>query len=255
MAHQPNSQPAAYSPLPTALILIGGTLGVLLSAALLPAWLPGLVESLRGPEPKAPWYLARVAGLLAYLLLSLSIVLGLLTSSRLARRWPGAPAAIDLHQFTSLLVIGLSAFHALVLLGDRYTGFSLGQLLLPFAARAYQPFWVGLGQTGFYLAALVAGSYYWRQRIGPRVWRRLHYASFAVYVLVTAHGLGAGTDASAPPVRLLYATSALAILGLTAIRVLARPKARPGPCRPGPGGRVNRNVANASPVPHVAAVE
>lgn len=235
MASYSNNQPASASPLSTVLILAGGALGGLLAAALLPTWLPGLVDSLRGPEPRAPWYLARIAGLLAYLLLSLSIALGLLTSSRLARCWPGVAAAVDLHQFTGLLAIGLSAFHGLVLLGDRYLGFSPTQLLLPFAAQPYRPFWVGLGQVGFYLAALVIGSFYWRQRIGPRVWRRVHYASFAVYLLVTAHGLAAGTDAGVPLVRLLYVASGLTILSLTAARVLNRPTGQRRPLAAGAG--------------------
>ena len=33
-----------------------------------------------------------------------------------------------------------------------------------------------------------------RKRIGQRGWRRLHYASFAAFVLALGHALTAGTD-------------------------------------------------------------
>src|SRR6266496_3191905 len=88
------------------LIVVGAALGSVLAAELLPRWLPGLTASLLGPTPKGYWYLARAAGAVAYLLLWLSIALGLVTSNRLAALWPGGPTAVDLHQFTSLLALG-----------------------------------------------------------------------------------------------------------------------------------------------------
>ena len=78
---------------------------------------PALATSLAGSEPKAFWYLARASRVVSYLLLWISVCLGLATSSRLSRLWPGGPLAVDLHQYTSLSAMAFSSFHALVLLG------------------------------------------------------------------------------------------------------------------------------------------
>lgn len=194
-------------------------LGALVIFVLVLRWLPALVASLSGPEPRAYWYLSRASGITAYGLLWLSVVLGLSLSNQLARVWPGGPTAADLHQFTGFLALGFATVHGLVLLGDQYIGYSLAQLLLPFAGAGYRPFWVGLGQLGFYLAALVAFSVYLRGAIGYRAWRVIHYGSFAVYILATVHALGAGTDSAAPQAFAAYMGGATAVCLLTVRRI------------------------------------
>ncbi len=193
--------------------------GVLVVALVAPHWLVGWWASLVAPEPKAFWYLSRIAGLVAYSLLSLSAILGLSVTNKLARVWPGGPAAVDLHQFASLLGLSFTAFHVLILLGDHYIGYTLTQLLIPFASTDYRPLWVGLGQIGLYIAVPVALSFYVRRWIGYRAWRSLHYATFGLYALTTLHGLLAGTDAQNPLVLALYGGTALAVVGLTVHRL------------------------------------
>jgi predicted ferric reductase len=202
------------------LLLLGAVIGTLLAVLLAPRWVPDLAASLSGPSPKAYWYLSRAAGLVAYVLLWLSIVFGLLITGKLARLWPGGPTTVDLHQYSGLLGLAFSVFHAGVLLGDRYIGYSLLELLVPFAGRAYRPLWVGLGQLGFYLGLLVAFSFCVRRWIGHRAWRLLHGGSFAVYLLVTVHGLAAGSDSGHPAVLTLYAVSSLSVAFLTTFRIL-----------------------------------
>jgi predicted ferric reductase len=209
-----------------ALMLLAVAAGAIGAAVLLPAWLPGLSTSLLGPEPKAYWYLARASAFVAFGLLWLSLALGLGITSRLARLWPGGPLAFDVHQYASLLGLVLALFHALILLGDRYIGYTLTQLLVPFAGESYRPLWVGLGQIGIYLLAIVGLSFYARGLIGRRTWRALHYLSFAVFALVLAHGLASGTDSAEPWARALYWGSAASILYLTVYRVLVSNMAR-----------------------------
>jgi hypothetical protein len=137
----------------------GAALGVILAGVVAPQWLPALTTSLVGPSPKAYWYLARATGFVAYLLLWLSVVLGLLITGRLSRLWPGGPTTVDLHQFSGLLGLAFALLHGGVLLGDQYVGFTPLQLLLPFAAAGYRPLAVGLGQVAFYVGLLVALSF------------------------------------------------------------------------------------------------
>jgi predicted ferric reductase len=194
--------------------------GVLAAAIVFPSWVPGLSETLLGPEPKAYWYLSRASGLVAFALVWLSMVWGLLITSRVARRWPGAFAAGDLHQHVSLLGLGFGLFHGLILLGDRYANYSLTQILIPFTTAAYRPLWVGIGQVGFYLLGIVALSFYLRPWLGNRSWRALHILSFGVYLMALVHGVTSGTDASVPWIQTLYWISAGSVLFLTAYRVL-----------------------------------
>jgi len=202
-------------------VFLGGA-----AALLTAAWAPGIASSLTGAEPKAYWYLSRAAGLASYGLLWLSLVLGLLISGRVSKLWPGGPAAVDLHEFTALAALGAASVHALVLLGDRYIGFSLSTLLVP-TLSPYRALWVLLGQAGLYLALPITLSFYLRRQLGPRVWRTLHYLTFAVFALVTAHGVWAGTDSGNPFVLGTYVFALVSLYALTVYRILASIRTHP----------------------------
>lgn len=207
--------------LDVALLLLAGTaLGAVLAAVVVPAVVPDLAASLLGDQPKAYWYLSRSSGVVAYLTLWLSAVLGLALTNRTARLFGGGPAVADVHQFASLLALALAIFHVLILLGDGYAAYSVWQLLVPFAATQHEPFWVGLGQLGFYLAVPVIFSFYVRRRIGVRSWRLIHYGSFVLYLLVLAHGLGAGTDARSSLPLAIYLTTGCTVVFLTNYRLV-----------------------------------
>jgi predicted ferric reductase len=150
-----------------------------------------------------------------------------------AIRWPGAALANELHQHVSLLALGLGIFHALILLGDRYADYHLSQLLIPFAGGTYKPLWVGLGQVGFYLLAIVALSFYVRRRLGNRAWRAVHMLSFGVYLGVLTHAVMAGTDTSVPWIQAGYYVSAASVLFLTIYRMLVA-RFSPAPAVPRP---------------------
>lgn len=213
--------PPAMAPQALLSLLLGAALGAFAAVVALPTWLPGLSASLLGAEPKAYWYLARSSAFVAYGLLWLSMVFGLLMTSKLARAWPGGPAAFDLHQHTSLLGLAFALFHGLILLGDRYIQATLAQVLLPFAYSGFAPLWVGLGQLALYGLALVGLSFYVKDRIGRRMWRMLHFVSFAVFALALAHGIWSGSDSGSPWAAAIYWASGGGVLFLTVYRVLA----------------------------------
>jgi predicted ferric reductase len=197
----------------------------------LPAWLPGLSESLLGAEPKAYWYLSRTSGVVAYLLVWVSVALGVAIKNKMVQAWPGGPTAVDLHQFASLFALAVSVFHALILLGDRYANYTPAQIVTPFAITNPPALWSVLGQIGFYLMLPVAFSFYARRFIGFKLWRLIHYASFVIYILVTAHGLFAGTDTSSPAMLGLYGLTVLSTYFLIVHRILVsvrHPRRQPG---------------------------
>jgi len=195
-----------------------GTIGALL---VLQSGLAGLSQSLLGPQPKAFWELARSSGIVAYLLMWMSVAFGLIITNRIARVWPGGPTAFDLHQFASLLGLTFALFHGLILMGDQYINYSMLQILIPFASVNYQPFWVGLGQIAFYLLIPVTLSFYVRRSIGAGTWRLIHSASFLAFSLITVHGLLAGSDTTNFAVLGMYAGTGLSIIFLTIYRMMA----------------------------------
>lgn len=208
-------------PLHTLIIMLFAVaLGAFAAAIVLPNWLPGLSQSLLGSEPKAYWYLSRASATVAYALLWLSMALGLIITNKMARIWPGSPIAFDLHQFASLLGLAVALFHALILLGDKYINYDLAQVLVPFNSAGYKPVWVGLGQIGFYLLAIVGLSFYVRKRLTQRRWRLIHYFSFLTFALALLHGILAGTDSTVVAIQLFYWLTGSLLLFLLIYRIL-----------------------------------
>lgn len=206
-------------------------LGTVLALLALRLWFPPVHDSLVGSKPKAYWYLSRASAFVAFTLLWVSMALGLSISGKVARVWPGGPVAFDLHQYTSLLGLLFAVFHATILLGDRYSNYTIAQLVVPFASTPYRPLWVGLGQIAIYVMLLVWFSATIKHKLARRWWRRLHYLSFAVFVLALAHGLFSGTDSGALWARALYWAAAASLLCLTIYRVLVSRTSPPPPAR------------------------
>ena len=192
--------------------------GMLVAVLILPTWMPNLATSLLGPDVKAYWYLSRGTAFVALSLLWLSMVLGLLMSNKMARSWPGTAAAFAIHEFISLLGLGFVMFHAIVLLGDKYIEFDLAKILTPFASP-YEPFWVGVGQIGFYIMLIVSLSFYVRKLIGQKTWRLIHFMSFFTYLMAFIHSLAAGTDTQLAWVQQYYWYTGGSLLFLLMYRI------------------------------------
>ena len=202
------------------LILLAMILGLTAAILLLPTWLPNMAASLTGTDPKVFWYLSRATAFVSLSILWLSMALGLGISNKMARLWPGAPAAFAIHEYVSLLGLAFALFHALILLGDRYINFTVEQVFMPFSTVNYRPTWTGIGQLAFYLWLIVALSFYVRSRIGQKTWRKLHYLSFALYIMGLMHGLFAGTDSKAIWAYWYYWISAGSLLFLLTYRIV-----------------------------------
>jgi sulfoxide reductase heme-binding subunit YedZ len=139
------------------------------------------------------WYFARSAGIVAYLLLSSSVLMGLLMAGRGRFVWPRF-AVEEVHGFLSTLAGVFIVLHGASLLLDNVVPIGLGQLLVPFTS-SYRPLGVGLGVCAAELMAAVGISTALRPRIRHRVWRRLHYLTLPVWLLASLHAVLAGTDA------------------------------------------------------------
>ena len=139
------------------------------------------------------WYTARGTGLTLLLVLTLTVVLGIV-----ARR--GQPAAglpgfalAAVHRNASLLALALLVIHVATLALDPLAHIGVLDAVVPFAA-GYRPLWVGLGTCAADLLLAVVLTSLVRHRIGVRVWRGVHWGAYAAWPLAFIHSLGAGTD-------------------------------------------------------------
>ena len=168
------------------------------------------------------WYLARASGLLAYSLLTASVLAGLMLK---ARPFAGLlrPAAVtDLHRFLALLGLGSVAIHGSALVLDTTVAISPLALLVPGLAP-YRPLATGLGSLAAIGMLLVYVSFPLRKRIGARAWRRLHWLTYGVFALATVHGLASGSDTRETWALALYGAATGAVIGATAWRILVPP--------------------------------
>jgi methionine sulfoxide reductase heme-binding subunit len=172
------------------------------------------------------WLTSRSFGIVAMVLVSLSVGVGLALSGRLLRG-PGVSSRVRvMHEALAVSGLIAIALHGLLLLGDSYLHPGLVGIAVPFAVSR-RTVWTGLGIVAGWLAAVVTLSFYVRRLIGVATWRRLHGLTFAVYALGIVHTLGSGTDARAAWL--------LAILGVTALPIAVAAAARglhgPSPIR------------------------
>ena len=183
------------------------------------------------------WILARASGFAAYVLLTFSVLAGLVVKSRPFGMALKPATATDLHRTLALLSVGALVLHCLTLVLDATIEIGLGALLVP-GLSPYRPVWTALGVLAAELMILVYASFSLRRRIGQKNWRRLHYTTFAIFAGATVHGLMAGTDSGASWALSLYLGAVGAVLFATVWRVLvppARPTPRPRP-QPAPEG-------------------
>ena len=190
------------------------------------------------PSEHLWWLVSRASGLVALVLVTLSVLIGLTMGGRL-RPGPTAAALRLTHEQLALAALVAIAVHGVSLLGDAWLHPGLTGIAVPFAL-GYRPVYTGLGVIAGYLTALLALSFYVRRRIGVRTWRRLHRLTIGAYLLAVVHSLGAGTDAPLPVVRWTVLSSAAAVGALFAYR-LARALRTPripeeAASPPSPGG-------------------
>jgi DMSO/TMAO reductase YedYZ heme-binding membrane subunit/DNA-binding winged helix-turn-helix (wHTH) protein len=190
-------------------------------------WQPIVHGTLPVVEPSSYISMSRSSAMVGYVLLWMSMAFGLAITSKFTRIWPGGPIAVDLHQHLSVLGLIFSIFHVVILLGDPVLNFTIVKALVPFMPNGYRPMWMGnLGKAALYLMVIITLSHYVRARIGPRWWRRLHYASFATYLLTLLHAFFAGSDSATLWAQALYIISTLSLIGLIIYRIRVTRKKR-----------------------------
>jgi methionine sulfoxide reductase heme-binding subunit len=159
------------------------------------------------------WYATRATGLVALVLLTASMALGLLSSVRFQRpAWPRF-VTLGLHRNLALLALGFTAVHVLTTVLDSFVSIPLQDAFIPFIS-SYRPIWVGLGAIALDLMLALVITSLLRTRMSLRSWRVVHWTAYLCWPVAVLHGLGTGTDT---PVRWVLVLTACCVLAVTAL--------------------------------------
>lgn len=178
---------------------------------------PAVTETL---QTHGWWLASRASGLVALVLVTISVGIGLAMAGKVLRRPGLSRKLMAIHEQTALAGLVAIAIHGISLLGDPWLHPGVAGVTVPFAL-SFRTAFTGLGVIAGYMAALLGLSFYVRRRIGTKLWRRAHRATVVVYALGLVHALGAGTDASAVWFRWWVMLTAPVIGGLFVYRVLS----------------------------------
>jgi hypothetical protein len=178
--------------------------------------------------PHLSWYIARSTGLVAWVLLTLSVTWGVLASTRLLGRKPRPIWVVDLHRWLGGLGTLFVAVHLAALVGDNYLHIGWREILVPFAID-WRPGPVAWGVTAFYLLVAVELTSLARDHLPKRLWRSIHLVSFPLWIAATVHTLSAGTERHNPALQYAALGSIAVVAFLVIVRVLSpRPDPVPG---------------------------
>ena len=165
------------------------------------------------------WFTARAGGLVAWALSALAVLWGLALSTRALGRKPRAPWLLDLHRFLGGLSVIFVLVHMTALWADSYVQFSVTQLLVPFTAT-WKALPVAWGIVAFYLLVAVELTSLIMNRLPKRLWKGIHFSSYAMYLFATVHLLTAGTDSRVPALRWSVIATIGAVVFFTVYRVI-----------------------------------
>ena len=180
-------------------------------------------------SPQTWWYVARAAGVVSWLMLTASVVWGIVLASGAFPSHRRPAWLLDLHRWLGALTLGFLGLHLGALVADSYVDFGLAELSVPFASD-WRPVAVAAGVLAMWALLAVQLSSVARTRMSKRLWRAIHLSSYPTFVLVSAHGVFAGTDATQPLYLWTTVVSVVSVAALTVHRVVRRGE-RPGRAR------------------------
>jgi sulfoxide reductase heme-binding subunit YedZ len=174
------------------------------------------------PADYSWWLASRASGVVALVLVTISVAIGLTMATKLVRKRGAGPILVKVHEQTALAGLIAIAVHGITLLGDSWLNPGVKGILVPFAMD-HAPVFTGLGIIAGYLAAFLGLTFYIRRRFGTKLWRKLHRATVLVWALGLVHAIGSGTDADSPWLREFMVLTGVPIVALFAVRMVRRP--------------------------------
>ena len=192
---------------------------------------------------KTWWYLSRSSGIVAMVLLVLSLVWGVLLATRVLKPHDRPAWLLDLHRWLGGMSLVMTGLHLVGLVMDDWIHFGFTDLFVP-GASEFKPLAVALGVLSMYVLIAVQVSSYFRKRLSAKVWRSIHVLSYGLIWLAAVHAGMAGTDTTNRVYQALAVVLTMLAVTATTVRILA-------PGRAGRSGRTGTsdNASSAASVP------
>ena len=164
------------------------------------------------------WYASRATGIVALLLLTAVLVLGILVNRQ--GRLPGLPrfAVTSLHRNLSLLSVAFIVVHVLTAVLDTYVSIPATAGVVPFVS-GYERFWLGLGAISFDLMLAMIVTSLLRGRLNRVLWRAIHLLAYLSWPVAFAHSIGSSKDLQHGWLLYLAVGCALLVVAATAWRL------------------------------------
>lgn len=209
----------------------------------------------------ALWYLTRVSGLAALIILGAVALLGIAVAGKLLPSGAARFLGPDLHRRLSLTLVVVLGIHIATALADSFVPIGWSAAIVPFLSH-YRRAFVGFGTLAFDGLLIVIASSLVRHHLGFSLWKRTHLLVWLVLALAIVHGLGTGSDSRLAAVLITYGAISVGIIVLATLRIRRDPDlahaartlgivgvlgvpgvvalwARSGPLRPGWSARID----------------
>jgi len=158
------------------------------------------------------WLASRAAGVVALLLLTFEVVLGLVLSHPTNKStWRLSKRLFPWHEHAWVFTLAFVAVHGATMAADRFAGVGwLGALVPGFSEYRTVP--IAIGTIGLYALVITGLTARLTKLLPAGWWLKLHRLSLLVLALSWAHGLLAGTDTTSllPAYALSFAAVSIA---------------------------------------------
>lgn len=168
-------------------------------------------------DPHIWWYITRASALIAWTLMTFSVVWGVLLSTRVLRKIDNPGWLQDLHAYLGGLTLFMVLLHMVSLMLDGWLQFSVFETFVPFATD-YRPIATALGIISFYILLVVQVTSLFINKLPRSFWKAIHYFSYGAVFLVALHAGWSGTDVGTWWYRVL----AITLISMAAIAAVVR---------------------------------
>jgi len=172
------------------------------------------------------WYASRATGVVALVLLTAVLVIGIAINRQ--ARVPGLPrfAVTDLHRNLSLLAVAFVGVHVLTAVLDTFVSIPALAIVIPFTS-GYERFWLGLGAIAFDLIVAMIATSLVRGRMNRTAWRAMHLTAYLCWPVAFLHGLYASGDLRQGVLSDVALGCALILAGAVTWRLVSVARQRP----------------------------
>src|ERR1700730_6040895 len=155
-------------------------------------------------------YTSRATGVVALLLLTAVMLLGILVTRQ--GRLPGLPrfAVSGLHRTLSLLATVFVAVHVLSAVTDGYVNIPITAAVVPLTS-SYERLWLGIGAVSFDLMLAAVVTSLLRRHLSRKAWRVVHLTAYVSWPVAWLHSVFSSGDLQHGVLLWLACVGALAV--------------------------------------------